>query len=190
MFVNDCCINSSFHLPIVLFSIAPAMFANCTNLRRNRARDHCFVAPQRVAYGGSYLFDTRVIFNISQSGPCELHQRLHVARLYKVVEQQSIQFFYCIYDNYITGIRTLCRDTRKIKVRYQVASPGDKDAFNFKLEIVNIKLNDYGSYRYEATVFTQGNTVDRVLTKHFPATNSEYNVYLCCLFLKVMISGE
>ena len=190
MFVNDCCINSSFHLPIVLFSIAPAMFTVCTNLRRNGGGDRCIVGPQSLTSDRSFLFDTRAIVDISQSGPCQLHQRAYIARFYKVVQQQSTQIFFCRYNNIINDSRKVCRDSGKVKVRHQVASPGDRDAFNFNLELVNVQPTDFGSYRYEAIFYIVGDTNHRVLTRHFQAINCEYNVYLCCLFLKVMINGE
>ena len=189
MFVNDCCINSSFRLPIVLFSIASAILANCPNLKINHARDSCIDFPRGLTSNGSYVFDTAAVIDISQSGPCELHQQAMIATLHKV-DTEMRQIFYCVYDNTIDDNRTLCRDSGRVKVKYNVERPGDLDAFNFGLELVNVQPSDSGVYQYDAIFFILGDTVERVLTKRFQVVGGEYNVNLYCIFLKVMIRGR
>ena len=152
MFVDDCCINSSFRLLIALFCIAPAIVANCPDLRRNRAHNSCIDFPRGLTSNGSYLFDTAAIVNILRSGPCELHQRALRATLYKV-DTEGRWILYCGYDNTYNDIRTLCRDSGKVKVKYNVERPGDRDAFNFGLELVNVQSSDFGFYKYDATFY-------------------------------------
>ena len=177
MFVGDCCINSSFFLSISLFSIAPAMFANCPNLRRSEGKDTCIHSPRGLVYG-SYLFDTAAIVNLDLGGPCEFHHQAHTATLYKVHTDgiQNRVIFFCQYSNGSNGDKELCRDVGRVKVRYNIERPVDRDAFNFGLELVNVQPSDLGLYQYHVTFFTP-TTVLRRIEKRFKFVSGEYKVF-------------
>ena len=191
MFVDDSCINSSFFLSILLFSIVPAMFANCPGRRINNVKVTCSHFS-RDLFNDSYLFDTAAIVNLDQSGPCEFRNRAHRARLSKVdTDGREIkELFKCTYDNGITNDDPeLCCNYGRVKVKYNIEKPGDRDAFNFGLELVNAQPNDTGLYRYEM-YFWHLESILRKFTKHFKFSSGEHNVYSYRLFLKDMISGE
>ena len=192
MFVDDCCKNSSFFLSILLFSIASAKFANCPDLRRNDAKVTCIDSLRGKVNNGSLLFDTAAIINVNLSGPCQLYQQPYLATLFKLDTEgrQEKVIFSCIYINGINNIKKLCRDKGRIKVKYKIERPGDTDAFNFGLELMNVQLNDSGLYQYEALFFTLHDVAVRTITKYFKFNGGEYYVYFYCLSLKVMISGE
>ena len=190
MFVDDSCINSSFFLSILLFSIAPAIFANCPNLRKNNAIDTCIYPPKSIV-NGNYLFDTAALINLDLGGPCEFHHFAYTAIFSKVdTDGRKIKvLFTCSRGNSINGNKELCHDMGRVKVKYNIKRPVDRDAFNFGLELVNFQPNDSGLYRYDATFFTFTRILQR-LTKHFEFHIGEHDVYSYCLFLKDMISGE
>ena len=177
MFVGDCCINSSFFLSISLFSIAPAMFANCPNLWRSEGKDTCFHSPRGLV-NGSYLFDTAAIVNFDLSGPCEFHQQAHTATLYKVHTDgsQSRVIFFCQYSSGSNGDKELCRDVGRVQVKYNIERQVDRDAFNFGLQLVNVQPSDLGLYQYHATFLTPGPYLRRIV-KHFKFISGEYNAF-------------
>ena len=84
MYVDDCYINSSFFLSILLFSIAFPLFANCPNRRIKNAKVSCSHFPSRVLVNGSYFFDTAAILDFDQIGPCGFYPQPHIAVLTKV----------------------------------------------------------------------------------------------------------
>ena len=146
---------SSFLLPILLFSTAPGIFANCPDLRTHGGNDECIALPRGEVSKGSILFDNAAIFRLNQSGPCQFHQKLHTALVYKVDSEgnQIDVLFSCTYDNGIGVSRKPCQDMGRVRVIFNTEQRGDRNAFNFKLEVLNLQPSDIGLYQYEAAFF-------------------------------------
>ena len=190
MFVDDCCKNSSFFLSILFFSIAPAIFPNCPGRRVDNFEVICNHFSREIV-NGSYLFDTAAIVDFDQSGPCEFKYEADRATLREVdTDGREIEdFFSCIYSVFNVRAPELCRNSERVKVKYNIKRPGDRDAFNFGLELVNAQPKFTSLYRYEATFYFDDTSV-RHYIKHFKFISGEHNVYLYCLFFKDMMSDE
>ena len=120
MFVDDCCKNSSFFLSILFFSIAPAIFPNCSGRRVNNFEVICNHFSRDLV-NGRYLFDTAAIVDFDQSGPCEFKYEANYAALLEVdTDRRKIEKkISCIYYQFNIRAPELCRNRERVKVKLQ-----------------------------------------------------------------------
>ena len=118
----------------------------------------------------SVVFDTAAIFHLNMSGPCQLNQSAFSSQLFK--EGAGGPMFECFIAEQDANSECGLRNQNRVKVNY-IDGPGDSNTFNFKLELMNVQLNDSGTYRYEAEFNFIAGTYRKII-KFFTLNVSEF----------------
>ena len=148
-------------------STAPAQFSTCPH--RDNDTTCTESQPKVVALNESVVFDTAAIFHLNMSGPCQLNQSAFSSQLFK--EGAGGPMFECFISEQNANSECKLRD--RVKVNYNIDGPGDSNTFNFKLELMNVQLNDSGTYRYEAEFNFLAGTYRKII-KFFTLNVSEF----------------